>query len=189
MLSCWWGFRHWHWYWRWMLPFWQVPVQPVMNISYIWRYFRFSEEKLPKWTSLSILFPIWVIRNALHYCDVIMGGLASQITSITIVYSSVHSGADQRKYQSSASLAFVRWIHRWAVNSSHKWPVTRKMFPFDDVIMWFTSYPPGGAGEGAQHLTPEGTQNNTQEVKSDETLPFYCHPPNPCPKGFTGNIL
>jgi hypothetical protein len=46
-------------------------------------------------------------------------------------------------------------------------------------------YISGGAGEGSQHLTPEGTQNNTQEVKSDESLPFYCHPPNPCPKGFT----
>ena len=42
---------------------------------------------------------------------------------------------DQRKHQSSASLAFVRGIHRWPVNSQHKWPVTRKMFPFDDVIM------------------------------------------------------
>ena len=33
------------------------------------------------------------------------------------------------------SLAFVRAIHRWPVNSRHKWPVTRKMFPFDDAIM------------------------------------------------------
>ena len=57
------------------------------------------------------------------------------ITSLAIVYSTVYSGADQRKYQSSASLAFMRVIHRWAVNSPHKWPVTRKMFPFDDVIM------------------------------------------------------
>ena len=46
-----------------------------------------------------------------------------------------YSGADQRKYQSSTSLAFVRGIHRWPVNSPHKGPVTRKMFPFDDVIM------------------------------------------------------
>ena len=46
----------------------------------------------------------------------------------------------------------------------------------------------GGAGEGKQHLKPGGTQKNTQEVKSDETLPFYCHPPNPCPKGHKGNI-
>ena len=43
--------------------------------------------------------------------------------------------ANQRKHQSSASLAFVRGIHRSPVNSPHKWPVTRKMFPFDDVIM------------------------------------------------------
>ena len=49
--------------------------------------------------------------------------------------SSVYSGADQRKHRSSASLAFVRGIHRSPVNSPHKWPVTRKMFPFDDVIM------------------------------------------------------
>ena len=41
----------------------------------------------------------------------------------------------RRKLQSSASLAFVRGIHRGQVNSPHKWPVTRKMFPFDDVIM------------------------------------------------------
>ena len=68
-----------------------------------------------------------------HYCDVIMGAMASQIASTTIVYSTVHSGADQRKYQSFASLAFVGGIHRWPVNSPHKWPVTRKMFPFDDV--------------------------------------------------------
>ena len=70
-----------------------------------------------------------------HYSDVIMSTMASQITSLTIVYSSVYSGTDQRKHQSSASLAFVREIHRWLVNSPHKGPVTRKMFPFDDVIM------------------------------------------------------
>ena len=70
-----------------------------------------------------------------HYTDVIMGIIASQITSFTIVYLTVYSDADQRKYQSSASLAFVWGIHRRPVNSPHKWPVTRKMFTFDDVIM------------------------------------------------------
>ena len=64
-----------------------------------------------------------------------MGAMASQITSLTIVYSTLYSGADDRKHQSSASLAFVWGIHRGPVNSPHKWPVTRKMFPFDDVIM------------------------------------------------------
>ena len=70
-----------------------------------------------------------------HYGDVIMGAITSQISSLTIVYSTVYSDADQRKHQSSASLVFVRRIHRSTVNSPHKWPVTRKMFPFDDVIM------------------------------------------------------
>ena len=64
-----------------------------------------------------------------------MGLIASQITSLMNVYSTVYSDADQRKYQSSASLAFVRGIHRGPVNSPHKLPVTRKMFSFDDVIM------------------------------------------------------
>ena len=72
-----------------------------------------------------------------HYDDVIMTMLASQITSLTVVYSIVHSCVNQRKHQSSASLAFVREIHRGPVNFPHKWPVTRKMFPFDDVIMVF----------------------------------------------------
>ena len=74
-----------------------------------------------------------------HYSDVIMGAIASQITSLTIVYSNVYSDADQRKHQSSASLVFVRG----PVNSPHKWPVTRKIFPFDDVIMalWHSCFP------------------------------------------------
>ena len=70
-----------------------------------------------------------------HYSDAIMGAMASLITVVSIVYSCVCSGADQRKHQSSTLLAFVRGIHRWPMNSPHKGPVTRKMFPFDDVIM------------------------------------------------------
>ena len=64
-----------------------------------------------------------------------MRTMAHQITSLTIIYSTVYLGANQRKYQSSASLAFMGGIHRWPVNSPHKRPVTRKMFPFDDVII------------------------------------------------------
>ena len=78
----------------------------------------------------------WLLYHRLsHYDDVIMTMLTSQITSLTVVYSIVYSGVNQRKHQSSASLAFVREIHRGPVNFPHKWPVTRKMFPFDDVIM------------------------------------------------------
>ena len=61
--------------------------------------------------------------------------MASQTTSILIVYSTIYWGADQRKHENSASLGFVRVIHRWPLNSPHKGPVTRKMFSFDVVIM------------------------------------------------------
>ena len=71
-----------------------------------------------------------------YYSDVIMSTMASQTTGVSIVYSFVCPGV-HKKYQSSTSLAFVRGIHRWPVNSPHKGPVTRKMLPFDDVIMTF----------------------------------------------------
>ena len=88
---------------------------------------------LMPWPFLS---PAPMLLTILYY-DVIMGAMASQITSLTIVYSTVYAGADQRKYQSSASLAFVMGIHRWPVNSPHKGPVTQKMFQFDDVIITY----------------------------------------------------
>ena len=69
-----------------------------------------------------------------------MSAMASQITSVSIVYSTVGSGVDQGKHQRSTSLAFVKGIHWWPVNSLHKSPVMQKMFLFDDVIMWGGSY-------------------------------------------------
>ena len=79
---------------------------------------------------------LWsTINYILHYADVIMIEKASQTTSLTVVYSIVNSGADQSKHQSSASLAFVRGIHRDRWIPRTKGPVTRKMFPFDDVIV------------------------------------------------------
>ena len=81
---------------------------------------------------------IWFLRitdfrgdiraRSCHINDVIMGEIASQITSLTTVYSTVYSDADQRKHQSSASQAFLRGIQRGPLNSPHKWPVLRKMF-------------------------------------------------------------
>ena len=69
-----------------------------------------------------------------------MSAMASQITGVLIVYSTVCSGLDQRKYQIAALLAFVREIQQWPVNSPHKKPVTQKMFPFNDVIkFWYIS--------------------------------------------------
>ena len=101
---------------------------------------------VPKWyfvtlsavcgTVIKELLKEWGLwPNRIHYTDNIASVMASQITGISIVYSTVCSGADQRKHQSSASLAPMRGIHRWPVSSPHKGPVTRKMFPFDDVIM------------------------------------------------------
>ena len=95
---------------------WELWFQIIGNCTVVW----------------SIFF--WLAPKK-HYDDVIIGAIVFQITSLTIVYSTVYSRADQSKHQSSASLAFVWGIHRGPVNSPHKWPVTRKMFPFDEVIM------------------------------------------------------
>ena len=83
---------------------------------------------------------MWSTMLIHHYCDVIMAAMASQITSLTIVYSTVYSVLDQRKHQNSASLAFVWGIQWWPVNSSHKRQATRKMFPFDDVNLMAPSF-------------------------------------------------
>ena len=86
------------------------------------------------WDTMMLMWCDQWITNT-HYSDMIMSAMASQITSLMIVHSTVYSGADQRKHQSSAWLDFVRGIHRWPVNSPHKGPVMQKMFPFDDVII------------------------------------------------------
>ena len=113
-------------------------------------YFEFKVCPTFRLASLAVKQP-W--RLWLHYNDVIMGAIASQITSLTIVYSIVYSGADQRKHQSSASLVFMRGIHRRPVNSPHKWPVTQKIFPFDDVIM-YTTVQPKIAQSTTKHCAP-----------------------------------
>ena len=77
----------------------------------------------------------WMKFHGKHYNGIITRVMAPQIISLPTVYLGVYSGVDQRKHQSSASLAFVRGIHLWLMNSPHKKPVTRKKFPFDDVIM------------------------------------------------------
>ena len=64
-----------------------------------------------------------------------MRAIASQITGVSIVYSTICSGVDKTKHPDNALLTFVRIIHRWPMKSPHKGPVTRKMFPFDGVIM------------------------------------------------------
>ena len=109
-----------------------TPCHDCRSISArVWRVYYYDDTGL---------FPYTIdIISCSHYNDVIMSAMASQITSLTIVFSTVYSDADQRNYQSSASLAFVRAIHRWPVKSPHKCPVPRKMFSFDDVIMFYMS--------------------------------------------------
>ena len=108
----------------------------------------------------------WYQNMLVRYNDVIMGAMASQITSLTIVYSTVLSGADQRKHQSSASMAF-------AGNS----PVTsefpaqrasnRKMFRFDDVIMHYIK---SCYFKGNKHHWPNGTKMWAQILISMTTM-------------------
>ena len=100
---------------------------------------EWSCRELYKYTGKYIVYPMKYVHGFVvlcHYNDVIMSAMASQITSLTIIYSIVHSGADQRQHQSSASLAFVRGVHRWPVNSPHKGPVTRKIWWRHHVLFW-----------------------------------------------------
>ena len=115
-----------------------VPLEALSSLWKVHDVFRWSQ-------AMHTLGHHWFRQNLprVHensfenYSDVIMGAMASQVTSLTIVYSTVYLSADQKKHQSSVSLAYVRGIHRWSANSPHKWPVTRKMFPFDDFIMYY----------------------------------------------------
>ena len=109
-------------------------------LSHTWDCYTGNVSSLSAWTQTTYHDIYVTLVSHVHYSNVIISAMASQITSFTIVYSTVCSGADQRKYQSSASLAFVRGIHRLPVNSPHKDAATRKMFPFDDVIMIHMTY-------------------------------------------------
>ena len=109
-----------------------------------------------RWCEAPLCAYMWYVTSLYqvqYYSDVIMGAMASQITGVSIVYLIVSSGADRRKHQSSASLAFVRGIHRWAVNFLHKGAVTRKMFPHHGLLqlgsrytdpIWFVTMPKTG---------------------------------------------
>ena len=101
-----------------------------------------------------------------HYNDVIMGAIA--FTGVSIVYSTVCSGADQRNHQGYVSLAFVMRVHRWPVYSPHKGPATRKMFPFDDVIM------PGLISDGVQRLPACYHCYLTADLRLREHLVLIC---------------
>ena len=66
-----------------------------------------------------------------------MSAMASGITDVSVVCSPICSREDQRKHQSSASLAFIRGIHRWPVDSLYKWPPMRSCFHLM-TLSWFS---------------------------------------------------
>ena len=114
--------------------------QSVEIVSECWRQTRTTKER-DKWHTVDTKSDLDMNdcmdrMLSQHYGDVILSSTASQITSLAIVCSDVYSGADQRKHQSSASLAFERRIHRGPVNSPYKWPVTRKMVPYLMTSSW-----------------------------------------------------
>ena len=115
-----------------LFAFHMIPTLKALTMS---KFIHKEDNGILFLSCILIIMPVNGISKHALYGDVIMGAITSQITSLTIVYSTVYSDADQRRHQSSASLAFVWGIHRGLVNSPHKWPVTRKMFPFDDVII------------------------------------------------------
>ena len=92
-----------------------------------------------------------------------MSAVASLTTSLTIVYSTVYSDANQRKHQRSASLDFVRGIHRWPVNPPSQGPVPRKIFPFDDVIMVYNIAWPAAIWSCRNHLLNDNIIPNTNK--------------------------
>ena len=100
-----------------------------VKVLYIfWFYYLLSTGDL----SLKLTHESLKLPNIQHYNDIIMNAMASQINSLTIFYSTVDSGSDQSKHQSSVPLAFVGESngHRWIPRGN-----AEKMFPFDDVIM------------------------------------------------------
>ena len=113
----------------------------IINRQIIWNGSIYNFNKA--WESTKRVRMSWYMRHLLYYSDIIMSAMTYQITDVSIVFSTVGSGADQGKHRRSASLAFVWGIHRLPVNSPHKGPVTWKMFLFDDAIMtWHISNKP-----------------------------------------------
>ena len=94
----------------------KIKLKWPMRLQDILEHFRINTMS---WSVMCWSFPI-------HYCEFMSDG-------ISIGYSIVSSGAEQRKYQSSVLLSYVRGIHWSPVSSPHKGPVMWKMIPFDDV--------------------------------------------------------
>ena len=125
----------------------------TIYLRFYWIYLFRKSSSISTWIYVSLNYVMfgtsktysllpWVVTN--HYDDVIMGAIAFQITSLTIVSSTAYSDADQRKHQSSASLAFVQRIHREAGEFPALWQMASdaEISPFNDVIIKITRRTP-----------------------------------------------
>ena len=105
--------------------FWEGKSDGIVILFWLFSWYYFLYDCLSIYF-FSIHLPtillvcICICMCATHYNDVIISTMASPITSLTDVYSTIHSGTDERKHQSSASLALVRGIHWWPMNSLAK---------------------------------------------------------------------
>ena len=132
-------FYHWL---HWKLSFWQLQMQKIMKkiIKITIPFQLYTVTWCLYYDILKPVQEIFTVTKLHHHSDVIMSAMASQITGVSIVHSTVYSGADQRKHQISASQAFVRGIHQWPVNSPHKGPLTRKCFHLMTSSWLWTSF-------------------------------------------------
>ena len=119
---------------------WRQRFVDFSLVRFVWIYLRAISKRVPKLPSWIMFLKIMLLK-LLHCSGGIISAMASQITGVSIVYSTVCSGAEQRKHQSSASLAFVRGIHRSPMNSPHKGPVTR-----ENVSIWWRHHVPHPKG-------------------------------------------
>ena len=103
-------------------PHWNFKQNHYIFIQDIWKYrlrngSNFASASMcQRRYGVSLVGSISDLCSICHYSDIIMGTIASQITSLTIVYSTVYFDADQRKHQSSPSLAFV-----WGIQQGISW--------------------------------------------------------------------
>ena len=131
-----------HWFTWWFIDVRPELIQTVLTpymsslttMRWMASFLYYQKHEQNNKTAFGIFYDICCSENDQHYSDVIMSAMASQITGVSIVCSTVSTGVDERKHQSSAG-GLCEGNNEWLVDSPHKGPVTRKMFPFDDVVM------------------------------------------------------
>ena len=141
------------------------------NGLYCCLFGRNKHQKQPSSEHINSSLRQYIHYTCSHYSDVIMSMMASHTTGILVVYWNVCSGADKKNTKAPRHLAFVRGIHRWTVSTPHQGPVTRKMFPFDNVIMYTTwwAHSIKRSNRLFSHIMP-----HLACLRSDDVVSFDC---------------